>query len=133
MRQNIELSLGIKLSVRAVGNYLARWGFTPQKPIKKPYEQRPTEAVQAWLDEQYLAIEGKAKTEGAEINWGDETALANTDVRGRSYAPMGKTPGTFTVGGTRHKLSMIGYGLSGGQVTTTPQTRSAAIQRLKHD
>ena len=32
-----------------VGKYLARWGFTPQKPIKKAYEQRP-EAVKAWLD-----------------------------------------------------------------------------------
>jgi len=31
----------------------------------------------------------------------------NTDVRGRCYAPAGKTPVTFTVGGTRQKLSMI--------------------------
>ncbi|MDP1637090.1 MAG: IS630 family transposase, partial [Candidatus Nitrotoga sp.] len=62
---------------------------------------------QAWLDEQYPAIEARAKIEGAEIHWGDETALVNTDVRGRSYAPVGKTPATFTVGGTRHKLSMI--------------------------
>jgi hypothetical protein len=106
VRQHIELSLGIKLSIRAVGNYLARWGFTPQKPIKKAYEQRP-EAVKAWLDEQYPAIEAKAKAQGAEIHWGDETALVNTDVRGRSYAPVGKTPVTFAVGGTRHKLSMI--------------------------
>ena len=35
VRQHIELSLGIKLSIRAVGNYLARRGSTPQKPIKK--------------------------------------------------------------------------------------------------
>ena len=28
-------------------------------------------------------------------------------MRGRSYAPAGKTPEVFTVGGTRHKLSMI--------------------------
>ena len=59
VRQHIELSLGMKLSIRAIGNYLARWGFTPQKPIKKAYEQRP-EAVKAWLDEQYPAIEAKA-------------------------------------------------------------------------
>lgn len=31
----------------------------------------------------------------------------NTDVRGRSYAPAGKTPVTYAVGGTRQKLSMI--------------------------
>ena len=104
--QLIERECDTKLSIRAVGNYLARWGFTPQKPIKRAYEQRP-EAVQAWLDSQYPAIEAKAKLEGAEIHWGDETALVNTDVRGRSYAPVGKPPVTLAVGGTRHKLSMI--------------------------
>jgi hypothetical protein len=46
-------------------------------------------------------------SEGAEIHWGDETAVVNTDVRGRCYAPAGKTPVTFAVGGTRQKLSMI--------------------------
>ncbi len=104
--QLIEREHGVKLSVRGVGNYLARWGFTPQKPIKKAYEQRP-EAVQAWLDTEYPGIEARAKAEGAEIHWGDETAVVNTDVRGRSYAPAGKTPVTFAVGGTRQKLSMI--------------------------
>ena len=89
-----------------VGNYLKRWGFTPQKPIKKAYEQR-SEAVKNWLDNEYPAIEQRAKAEGAEIHWGDETAVVNTDVRGRSYAPAGKTPVTFAVGGTRQKLSMI--------------------------
>lgn len=104
--QLIERECAIKLSVRGVGNYLKRWGFTPQKPIKKAYEQRP-EAVQAWLDEQYPEIEKRASSEGAEIHWGDETAVVNTDVRGRCYAPSGKTPVTFAVGGTRQKLSMI--------------------------
>ena len=104
--QLIERECGIKLTVRGVGNYLKRWGFTPQKPIKKAYEQRP-EAVRAWLDETYPGIETRARAEGAEIHWGDETALVNTDVRGRSYAPAGKTPVAYTVGGTRQKLSMI--------------------------
>jgi transposase len=44
---------------------------------------------------------------GGEVHWGDETALVNTDVRGRSYAPRGKTPVAMAVGGTRQKLSMI--------------------------
>ena len=74
----IEHQHGIKLPVRTVGKYLKRWGFTPQKPIKKAYEQRP-EAVQAWLDEHYPAIEAQARAEGGEIHWGDETALVNTD------------------------------------------------------
>ncbi len=99
LKQLVERECGIKLSI---GNYLKHWGFTPQKPIKKADEQRP-EAVKAWLDNEYPAIEQRAKAEGAEIHWGDETAVVNTDVRGRSYAPAGKTPVTFAVGGTQLK------------------------------
>jgi hypothetical protein len=65
------------------------------------------EAVQQWLEHEYPAIEQRAKAEGAEIHWGDETALVNTDVRGRSFVPRGKTPVARAVGGTREKLSMI--------------------------
>ena len=36
--QLIERECGISLFMRGVGNYLKRWGFTPQKPIKKAYE-----------------------------------------------------------------------------------------------
>lgn len=104
--QLIEQEYGIKLHVRSVGKYLARWGFTLQKPIKKAYEQRP-EAVRKWLDDQYPAIAERAKAEGGEIHWGDETALVNTDVRGRSYAPAEHTPVAYAVGGTRQKLSLL--------------------------
>jgi transposase len=102
----IERECGIVLSVRTVGDYLARWGFTPQKPIKRAYEQSAP-AVKAWMDETYPAIAKRAKSEDAEIHWGDETAVVNTDVRGRGYAPMGQTPVAMAVGGTRQKLSMI--------------------------
>ena len=104
--QLVEQEFGIKLQVRSIGKYLTRWGFTPQKPIKRAYEQSP-EAVQNWLQGEYPAIEQRARAEGAEIHWGDETALVNTDVRGRSYAPAGKTPIAMAIGGTRQKLSMI--------------------------
>lgn len=102
----IKQECGIDLQVRSVGKYLARWGFTPQKPIRKAYEQNEA-AVKQWLEERYPSIEAQARAEGGEIHWGDETALVNTDVRGRSYAPAGKTPVTRSVGGTRQKLSMI--------------------------
>ena len=104
--QLIEREYGVVLHVRSVGKYLARWGFTPQKPIKRAYEQSPA-AVKEWLDTQYPQIAQRAKSEGAEVHWGDETALVNTDVRGRSFAPKGKTPVILAVGGTRQKLSMI--------------------------
>lgn len=106
VRQLIAQEFGIELGVRTVGDYLVRWGFTAQRPIRRAYEQRPA-AVTAWLDEQYPQIVKRAKAEGAEIHWADETAVMNNDVRGRSYAPRGKTPVTYTVGGQRHKMSMI--------------------------
>jgi transposase len=63
--------------------------------------------VKQWLEETYPDIAKRAKAEKAEIHWGDETAVVNTDVRGRGYQPKGQTPVAYTVGGTRHKLSMI--------------------------
>ncbi len=103
--QLIEQQFGIRVSVRTTGEYLRRWGFTPQKPIRRAYEQRP-EAVKQWIEQAYPEIERRAKAEGGEIHWGDETALVNTDVRGRSYAPRGKTPVTMAMA-TRQRLSMI--------------------------
>ena len=49
--------------------------------FKRAYQQSP-EAAQNWLQGEYPAIEQRARAEGAEIHWGDETALVNTDVRG---------------------------------------------------
>jgi type II secretory ATPase GspE/PulE/Tfp pilus assembly ATPase PilB-like protein len=40
---------GVELAVRTMGLYLGRWGFTPQKPMKKAYVQSPA-AVKKWLD-----------------------------------------------------------------------------------
>ena len=45
----IERECSVKMGVRAVGKYLKRWGFTPQKPIRRAYEQNPV-AIQAWLE-----------------------------------------------------------------------------------
>lgn len=73
--QYIEREFGAQLSVRATGEYLRRWGLMPQKPVKRTYGQR-LEAVKQWIDQEYPAIERRAKTEGGEIYWGDETALA---------------------------------------------------------
>lgn len=56
--------------------YLQRWGMTPQKPQNRAYEQRAPE-VKAWLEEEYPAIQDRAKLENAEIYWGDETGLRN--------------------------------------------------------
>ena len=63
--------------------------------------------MQAWLEGEYPGIEQRARSERAEIHWGDETVRVFTDVHNRSYTPAGKTPVAIAVSGTRHKLSMI--------------------------
>src|SRR3990167_7840322 len=105
---------GIKLAVRTMGLYLARWGFTPQKPMKKAYEQSPA-AVKKGLQEDYPAIAAKAKAEGAEIHWGDESGLRSDDVRGRGFAPKGQTP-VVRVNNKRHGLSVISTVTNKGQM-----------------
>jgi transposase len=82
---------GIRLPVRTIGHYLKRWGFTAQKPLKRAYEQRPEE-IDRWLKREYPAIARRARQQGAEIHWGDETCLSTSDPRGRGYAPRGQTP-----------------------------------------
>ena len=91
VRDLIAREFSITIGRRAVGNYLNSWGFTPQKPKKRAYEQC-SKKVQKWLEEEYPAIKEKAKQEKATIHWGDETGVKNNNHHGRSYAPKGKTP-----------------------------------------
>jgi transposase len=96
---------GVELAVRTVGKYLARWGFTAQKPIRRAYERDPV-AVRRWLRREYPEIVGRAKRAHGVVVWGDETGVRADDVRGRSYAPRGRTP-VVRVCQTRIKLSLI--------------------------
>jgi transposase len=91
VRELIWQRLRVRLAVRTMGTYLARWGFTAQKPLRRAYEQDPA-AVRRWLRRDYPAIAARAKAEGGAIFWGDETGLRSDDVRGRGYAPRGRTP-----------------------------------------
>ena len=91
VRELIWRRFGVRLAVRTMGTYLARWGFTAQKPLRRAYEQDPA-AVRRWLRRDYPAIVARAKRDRGVIFWGDETGLRSGDVRGRGYAPRGRTP-----------------------------------------
>lgn len=88
---------GIKRSARQIGRYLKEWGFTPQKPVYKAYEQNSSEVTQ-WLLKEYPKIRISAKKNGAMILWGDETGIRSHDQRGRSFSPRGKTPVVIKTG-----------------------------------
>ena len=74
-----------------VGRHLRRWGFTPQKPVRRAWE-RDDAAVRCWLKVEYSRIRRQAKAAGAEIHWGDEMDLRTDHQAGRSYSPKGQTP-----------------------------------------
>lgn len=105
---------GRRLPIRTMGEYLRRWGFTPQKPRTRAYEQNPV-AVQRWLTETYPTIARQAKTDGAEIFWGDQTGLTNQPTVSRGYAPRGQTP-VVRQRAARFSLSMMSAVTNRGSV-----------------
>jgi transposase len=114
VQQLIKQLYSIGMPIRTVGEYLKRWGFTPQKPLRRAYEQNP-KAVKQWLDEQYPVISAKARMEKAEIHWGDETGLCNDSQHGRSYAPIGKTP-SIRLCAKRERINLVSSITNQGKV-----------------
>ena len=106
VRAYIKQSFLIDLPIRSVRRYLNRWGFTPQRPMKRAFEQKP-ELVKKWLETDYPAIAARAKTEGAEIYWGDETGVSSVEHYPRGYAPKGKTPVLVLSQSKRERVNLI--------------------------
>ena len=61
--QIIKRLYRIDMPLRTVGEYLKRWGFTPQKPLKRAYEQNP-EAVKNGLMKNTQRSPQKPKKKG---------------------------------------------------------------------
>jgi len=101
----IEQRFGISLSVWTVGRYLKEWGFTPQKPLRRAYEQDPV-AVQRWIDDVYPLIRAQAKKARAAIYWGDEMGMRSDHHCGTTYGLKGKTPVILGTG-QRFRCNMI--------------------------
>ncbi|MCP3867797.1 MAG: IS630 family transposase [Gammaproteobacteria bacterium] len=114
VQELIRIRFKIRMPIRTVGEYLKRWGFTPQKPLKRAYEQCPAE-VQRWLDEEYPSIAERAKREGAVIHWGDETGVRSDCQHGRGYSPEGKPP-VIRFSAKRTSINMISSITNQGKV-----------------
>ena len=95
----------VTMSLQAISDYFAKWGFTPQRPRKQNHKQQPAE-VREWLDETYPDIAKRAKEEGAEIHWGDETGCQNECNYVKGYAPKGMTP-TLPFSNDKLRVNMI--------------------------
>lgn len=91
VQQLVAERFGVHRSVWTIGRWLRHWNLTPQKPLRKAYEQDPG-AVQRWLDEEYPAIRRKARREQGEIHWGDQMAMRSDHQTGTTYGRRGQTP-----------------------------------------
>lgn len=102
VRELIDERFGVRLALSTVGVYLKTWGFTPQKPVRRAFEQSPA-AVQRWLEATYPTIAARAKQEKGAIYWGDEMGLRSDHQTGRTYGLKGTTP---VVRGTGQRFSV---------------------------
>jgi len=93
----IDQRYGIRLSPWTIGRYLKRWGMTPQKPVRRAFEQN-SEVVRQWLKKDYPQIRSRAKREKSRIYWGDEMGLRSDHAVGRSFSLKGKTPIIYGTG-----------------------------------
>jgi transposase len=114
VHQLIQQQTGQSLPIRTVGEYLGRWGYTPQKPVRKAYKQDPKE-VEEWLEKTYPEIEKRAKKEDAEIHWGDEMGVRSTCQHSRGYARPQNTP-EMKVPGSRFSVNMVSTITNQGRV-----------------
>jgi len=101
----IRKKFKIKLSKWTVGRYLARWGFSPQKPARRAIEQNP-QSIERWLNVEYPAIQKLARKEKATIYWGDEMGLRSDHNVGKTYGLKGETPVVKRTG-NRFSCNMI--------------------------
>lgn len=95
----------IRLSKWTVGRYLAKWGFSPQKPARRAIEQNP-KAIEKWFEIEYPSIQKISRKENATIHWGDEMGLRSDHSVGRTYSLKGKTPVVRRTG-NRFSCNMI--------------------------
>lgn len=93
---------------------LGRWGFTPQKPAFRAYEQSP-EQLRRWLEKAYPAIRRRAAKQGATLLWLDEVGMRSRHQAGTTYAPRGKTPVLLSTG-QRFNLNMVSAISNKGQM-----------------
>jgi transposase len=114
VRLAIKQEFDIDLPPRTITDYLKRWGFTPQKPTKRAYEQNP-KAVEQWLETSYPEISARAKKEKAEIHWGDETGVQNDAYNAKGFAPKGQTP-VVRLTAKRASINMISSITNQGKV-----------------
>lgn len=91
VRSLIRERFGVRLSEVSVGRMLKKLGLTPQRPLRRAYQQDP-EGAKHWVEHEFPRIQALAKKEGAIIFFADEAGVRSDFHAGTTWAPRGKTP-----------------------------------------
>lgn len=103
--QLIAREFGVSLSEVSVGRLLTTMGLSPQRPPRRAHRQDP-EAVERWKGQEFPAIRGAAKKEGAAVYFGDEAGMRPDCHSGAAWAPIGGTPVVANTG-ARWSVNML--------------------------
>jgi transposase len=97
VKELIQTKYSVDYSLEYVRRILREWGFTPQVPIRKSFEQSAKE-VKHWITRNYPMIKKLSIKESSRIFWVDETGITNKCNNTRGYAKKGQTPVLKEVG-----------------------------------
>ena len=105
IRSMIKSNFDVDIPRSTMGDYLARWGFSSQRPVKRAYKQEP-QKIDEWINFTYPEIRKRALKERAEILFGDETTIQNTTGYMRGYS-LKNNPPIAKVTSKKLKINMV--------------------------
>ena len=105
IRELIRKEFGVRLSDVSVGRLLRKMGLSPQKPLRRAYQQ-DEQAVGQWVGEEYPKLRKLAKREKAQIFFADEASVRSDYHSGTTWAPRGQTPVVPSTG-ARFSLNLV--------------------------
>lgn len=105
IRALLREEFDLKLSLSSVGRLLRQLGLSCQRPLFRAIEQDP-ERVRRWKEEEFPAIQRRAKEAGARILFGDEAGVRSDYHAGTTWGVKGQTPIVPRTGG-RYSINML--------------------------
>lgn len=123
----VRRRFGRRISLPTIGKYLKSWGLSPQRPIRRAYEQNPA-LVRRWLAETYPGIAEQAKADDGLILWLDESGIGSADRPASTWAPTGSTP-VIGKTGQRFRVNLMAAISNRGALTFTVYEGSLTVER----
>jgi transposase len=105
VRELIRERFGVRLSEVSVGRLLRKLGLSPQRPLRRAYQQ-DAKQVERWLKREFPKIRAWAKRERATIFFEDEAGIRSDFHAGTTWAPRGQTP-VVPATGQRFGLNLV--------------------------